>query len=161
MVAICHIWLLKSVFIIVSRVVQTGKVQILRCDPFQLLRSHLWLVDTQLDRVNQNISTVVIVVLAALVQIGLHPKDETLEVSSGQKVPARCAGWEGVFCLGLIKSVRGFSSSLPLLPFWDGSRFTYDGRKLIFSDFFLKTRLGLLMTNYLNILPFLNTVPLL
>lgn len=138
MVAICHIWLLKSLFIVVNRVVQTGKVQILRCDPFQLLRGHLWLVDTQLNRVNQNISIVVTVVLAALVQIGLHPKDETLEVFSGQKVPARCAGWEGVFCPGLIKSVRGFSSFLPLLPFWNGSRFTYDGRKLIFSDFFFK-----------------------
>lgn len=106
----CHMWLLKSVFIIVNHV-----VQILRCDPFQLLRGRLWLVDTQLDSVNQNISIVVTVVLAALVQIGLHRKDETLEVSSGQKVPARCAGWEGVFWLGLY---RGFSSFLPLLPFW-------------------------------------------
>lgn len=109
MVAMCHMWLLESVFIIVNRV-----VQILRCDPSQLLRGCLWLVDTQLDSVNQNISIVVTVVLAALVQIGLHRKDETLEVSSGQKVPARCAGWEGIFWPGFY---RGFSSFLPRLPF--------------------------------------------
>lgn len=90
MVAVCHMWPLKSVFIIVNYVVQTGKAQILRCDPFRLLRGHLWLVDTQLDSINQNISIVVTVVLAALVQIELHPKDETLEVSSGQKVLGRC-----------------------------------------------------------------------
>lgn len=74
--------------------------------------SHIWLVDTQFDNVNEKISIAVTAVLAALV----HPKEEALKVSTKQKVPASCAGPEGVFWPEIIKSAKGFSSSFLSFP---------------------------------------------
>lgn len=54
-------------------------------------------MDIHLDSVNKTISVAIMVVLVVLVQIGLHLKEEALEVSSEQEVSARCAGREGVF----------------------------------------------------------------